>query len=85
MTTASIRAACTRPDLAISCYVISGLHYFYKSKKKKKRKIIFDTRDAFFIPGIKAQRDEGDGKIMLCCNTDSRVVMLGQVPLCWDL
>jgi hypothetical protein len=56
-TTASVRAACTLPDLAISFYVISGLHYFYKSKKKNEKEKNFDTRAECFIPGIKAQRD----------------------------
>ena len=36
--TTSVREAYTLPDLAISCYLISGIHYFYKSEKKLKGK-----------------------------------------------
>ena len=73
LTTTSVRAACTLSDLAVSCHVISGLHYIYI---KKKSKSIFDTRAVFFTPGIKAQRDEGGGRIKLGDNTDGRAVML---------
>ena len=44
-----------------------------------KSKSIFETRAKFLMPGIKAQRECGGGRIMLGDNTDSRAVMLWPV------
>jgi hypothetical protein len=63
------------PTEEISSKSISDLRIFFRKFKKWKSNIIVKSAE-FFLPGMKAQWDEGDGRILLGDNTDSRGFVL---------
>jgi hypothetical protein len=56
-------------------YEISDLRDFKKRKEYPSNNIFFKHAE-FFLMGIRAQRDEDEGRILLGVNTSGRTVML---------
>jgi hypothetical protein len=65
---------------AISSYAVSVLCNLNQAKKTEIM-IFLDTALSFFLTGIKAQLDEGGGRILLGDDTSGEAVMLSPIGL----